>query len=56
MSGRYDSDKRPTHSEMLRKLVKVTIPEKEKNMRKKKKKALRKKRTREHSGVLSRNE
>lgn len=42
MSGRYDSDKRPTHSEMLRKLVKVTIPEKEKNMRKKKKKGIKK--------------
>lgn len=55
MSGRYDSDKRPTHSEMLRKLVKVTIPEKEKK-HEKKKMALRKKRTREHSGVLSRNE
>lgn len=36
MSGRYDSDKRPTHSEMLRKLVKVTIPEKEKKHEKKK--------------------
>jgi len=30
MSGRYDSDTRPTPSEMLRKLVKVNIPETEK--------------------------
>lgn len=37
MSGRYDSDTRPTPSEMLRELLKVTIPGMEKKTRKMKK-------------------
>lgn len=52
MSGRCDSDTRPTPSEMLRELVKVTIPEMEKKPKPtkprkigKKKRALRNKRT-----------